>query len=155
MDIDLEKLTYYVNSLENCGKQLAKSVDEMDRSRGKTRDDLFSLLEALGDLRSTMDNVIDQMHAVWEGFLQVADQCCSMANCPRNVLDIFVSAFDRMGYKAYGLPGNVVEDIGSVEIVAKHDEATQAAGTVLQTLQVGLRRKDGSIARYPKVTVSG
>lgn len=154
MDINSEKLTYVLNSVENHSRQLAESINLVKETHEKASKDNVALLDTLGDLRTMADNVLDWAEAVWNELLRVADQCWAIANCPQQIRDVATPAFERLGFTIYGLPGSVVTDLSSVEVVARHRDPTCAKNTVLQTLQIGLLRNDGSIARRPKVTIT-
>ncbi len=154
MNIDSEKLTYALNSVENHSRQLAQSINLAKETHDKASQENMALLDTLGDMRTMVDNVLDQAESVWNELLRVADQCWAMANCPQQIKEVITDAFARLGFTMYGLPGSVVTDLDSVEIAARHYDPNCTENTVLQTLQIGLLRNDGSIARRSKVTIT-
>lgn len=156
MNIDANKLTCSLNNLDNIGRDLVHALDDIRQSQDKMRTGLMSMLESFGDLRLTVENSAAESQAVWEEFLRVIDYCFTMPECPPCVLDVLRSALEHLGYTAFGLPGEIVTDMGSIDIIARQPEPTlQDKLVIRQTVRVGLRRTDGNIIRYPKVTVAG
>jgi len=156
MKFDANKLTCSLNNVDNSGRDLVRTLDEIRQNQDNMRTGLMSMLEAFGDVRLTVENSAAESQALWDEFLRVVDQCFAMTDCPSHVLDLLRSTLERLGYTAYGLPGEKVTDMASLEIIARQAEPTAKGELVVrQTLRVGLRRADGGIARSPKVKVAG
>jgi len=154
MNSDFKKVEYILNSLENRGKQLGRSLDEIGSAHEGMKEEITAILDAMGDLRILTEESMDQAQDVWNALLKIADRLFAMDEYSQQVGDLFILAFKCMKYEVYGYPGTIIEDFGTVELIDKKDESTITAGTVLRTLQIGLRREDGSIERYPKVIVA-
>lgn len=154
MNFDPSKLIFALNELDNLADDLARSIEQVRQSGERALVDLATLRGAMSSTRTHIDLMATHAQKVWDELLRLADRCAAVPDCPREILDLLAAAFERLGLTVFGLPGSVVDDMASIDLIARQAESSLPPDTVLQTLQVGLRNADGSVARPAKVVLS-
>jgi len=154
MTLGADAGTYVLNDIENRLAGLSESLKNLRASLEACHGQIASLRDALCEARLSLDEELGKSSLRWQEMLRLADRCAMMPECPREICELVKSAFDRMGFTVYGLPGEPADDLASLEIVARQGGMGKP-GTILQTLEVGLRQSDGRIVRYPRVVVAG
>lgn len=157
MNHNADNLVRALNTLDNTGRDIVRSLDEIQQSHEKLRADLQAMLAHFGDVRLAVEQAAYNAQTVEEEFFRVLDQCFAMPeqDCPAGVRDLLKSSMEHIGYMVYGFPGEAITDMAAVEIVAREEQrGIGEQWFVTRCLRVGLRRSDGTIVRRPRVVVS-
>jgi len=155
MDDASECLTRALNDLDAQCCHLADALRDLGKSHQAAEEALATFNDSLSDVRFSIDQVAGLAQKLWDELLRLADYCFSGAcECPPGVLDRLRSAFTRLGYTIYGLPGEPVDHPAEFDIIALKPNGSTPR-SVLEVIQIGLRCEDGSVRRRAKVVVSG